>query len=133
MAKWTKTGHGYHVRNRKGKIVYEHTEIVERVLGRKLKGRECIHHVDGDKTNNENSNLVVCPDDKYHQLLHRRQRALEATGDANMLKCCYCLEYDKPENLRIYAKSPPRHGECNKRYWHDWDKRKKQSLLPGTA
>lgn len=122
--KWTKTSHGYHVRNKGGKVLYAHRLIAEKVLGRKLVGREQIHHADGDKTNNKNTNLVVCPSDEYHQLLHVRTKALDASGHADWRRCCYCLEYDAPANLRIYKTSPPRHGECNKAYFKQWHEKK---------
>lgn len=36
-----------------------HRKIVEEHLGRKLKTWEQVHHIDGDKTNNDISNLIV--------------------------------------------------------------------------
>jgi hypothetical protein len=47
----------------------EHRVIAEKVLGRTLKRNEVVHHIDGDKTNNKNSNLLIC-DVAYHQWLH---------------------------------------------------------------
>lgn len=52
-----------------------HRRKVEAVLGRKLKSNECVHHIDGDKTNNENSNLLVCTL-QYHQWLHAKMSLL---------------------------------------------------------
>lgn len=48
-----------------------HTVIAEKILGRKLKRNECVHHVDLNKSNNLNSNLVIC-DLAYHRFLHHR-------------------------------------------------------------
>jgi hypothetical protein len=59
---------------------YVHRSVVETALGRELRGSELVHHVDYDKANNSPSNLVVCPDASYHQLLHARQRILELGG-----------------------------------------------------
>lgn len=75
---------GYIIRSRN----YEHRINAERALGRKLKGTERVHHVDGDKTNNSNNNLVICPNESYHKLLHARQRILELNGDPNADKYC---------------------------------------------
>lgn len=50
-------------------VIFEHREIVERVLGRKLKEGEIVHHLNMDKTDNRNCNLLVCTDD-YHRYLH---------------------------------------------------------------
>lgn len=47
----------------------EHIVIAERVLGRKLQPHEHVHHIDMDKTNNQNSNLLIC-DNSYHKWLH---------------------------------------------------------------
>lgn len=61
--------------------VLEHILVAEKALGRFLPLGSPVHHVDGDRTNNAPSNLVVCEDAAYHNLLHRRMRALEASGD----------------------------------------------------
>lgn len=52
-----------------------HRRIGERVLGRKLNRNECVHHIDGDKTNNENWNLLICTV-AYHSWLHHRMSYL---------------------------------------------------------
>jgi hypothetical protein len=40
-------------------IIFYHIEKAEQVLGRRLKKNEVVHHVNGDKTNYSNDNLVV--------------------------------------------------------------------------
>lgn len=52
-----------------------HRKIAEKVLGRPLKRNECVHHIDGDKTNNKNSNLLICTV-KYHAELHSKMSFL---------------------------------------------------------
>jgi len=48
----------------------EHRVIVEEVLGRPLLADEVVHHIDGDVTNNNKENLLVC-DQNYHlNVLH---------------------------------------------------------------
>ncbi len=84
-----------------GRSVREHAVIAARALGRPLVQPEEVHHVDGDRLNNVNSNLVVCPDRAYHMLLHRRQRALDACGNPNWLKCRLCMQYDAPGALTV--------------------------------
>ena len=42
-----------------GKKVYEHRYVMEQYLGRKLKHGEEVHHIDGNKLNNDINNLVV--------------------------------------------------------------------------
>lgn len=95
----------------------EHIEIAERILGRPLpKGAE-VHHVNEIKTDNRNSNLVICPNRAYHAMLHRRTRAYNACGHADWFKCSICKKYDEPRNL---SKINPerettgyRHSKCH--------------------
>ena len=53
----------------------EHILKAEAALGRKLKRGEIVHHVDGNKKNNANSNLFICTI-KYHAELHARMSYL---------------------------------------------------------
>jgi HNH endonuclease len=90
-----------------------HIDVVERVLGKKLPENAVVHHIDGNRLNNANSNLLVCHDRAYHNILHRRERALNEYGNANARKCTICLKYDMPENF------PPnrnRHKACHAEY-----------------
>ena len=48
-----------------------HRLIAEKVLQRKLSGDEVVHHLDGNKTNNSNNNLVI-----MERLEHNRMHAL---------------------------------------------------------
>lgn len=61
----------------------EHVLVAEKVLGRNLKTSEHVHHVNGVRNDNRPRNLVICQDQKYHMLLHRRMRALKACGHAS--------------------------------------------------
>jgi hypothetical protein len=92
---------GYKLVHVNGKQRPEHVLVVEKALGKPLPKGAIVHHLDEDKLNNDPSNLVVCPDDAYHFLLHQRQRALDACGHADWRKCPFCKEYDAPENLHI--------------------------------
>ena len=79
--------------------VREHILVVERAMGKPLPPKAVVHHVDGNRQNNANRNLVVCPDDAYHALLHTRARALAACGNANWRRCNLCGQHDDPANL----------------------------------
>lgn len=81
-----------------------HVAKAEKALGRILPYGAVVHHLDGDPTNNENTNLVICPDEAYHNLLHIRLRAFEACGNANWLKRYFCKEHDEPSRLRPLRK-----------------------------
>ena len=60
----------------RGKPLYkrEHILIMEEDLGRKLQTQrghmgEQIHHIDGDKLNNNIDNLLLCKDTRHHKIL----------------------------------------------------------------
>lgn len=50
---------------------YTHRLIAEKMLGRRLKNGEVVHHIDGDKTNNDPSNLMVFKTGRDHVLFHK--------------------------------------------------------------
>lgn len=82
---WYKGGHvrkdGYKLlsiwENDKKRTVLEHTYVMEQHIGRRLARNEDVHHRDGDKLNNEISNLMLLTK-KAHTALHFE--LLEATG-----------------------------------------------------
>lgn len=80
---------------------YRHILVVEGVLGKQLPVQATVHHIDGSKENDSNTNLVACEDAGYHNHLHRRERALDACGHAGWYRCRYCHTWDAPENLTI--------------------------------
>jgi hypothetical protein len=53
-----------------GKLV--HREVAEKMLGRRLRTGEVVHHKDRNKLNNDPSNLWVFPSQKEHDRIHRR-------------------------------------------------------------
>lgn len=95
----------------------KYCEIAEKALGKPLPKTAVVHHLDGNFTNNNKKNLVICENNGYHLLLHARERALRACGYPGWLKCCYCKKYDKPKNLYI---RPDRysgvHRSCENNY-----------------
>lgn len=92
----------------------EHVIMVEKVLGKRLPKGALVHHVNHKRADNRNENFVVCPSDAYHLMLHQRERALDACGNANWRKCTYCQQYDDPTNLKNCDKKayPVHHAEC---------------------
>jgi hypothetical protein len=101
-----------HPRSDKKGYVLEHILIVEAVLGKSLPNGAMVHHHDSRRGNNGNRNLVVCQDDAYHQLIHKRTRAFQACGNVNWRKCNYCKKYDDPKKLVITKKGSIYHSSC---------------------
>ena len=66
----------------------EHVLIAERALGHALPAGAVVHHVNEQTLDNRPSNLVICQDGAYHQLLHSRMRVLRAGGNPNTQKQC---------------------------------------------
>ena len=67
-----------------GKYVYEHRYVAEQKLGRKLKPKEVIHHIDGNKTNNDPDNIEVYPSHSAHMKNHltsERAREIGVLGN----------------------------------------------------
>jgi hypothetical protein len=64
-------GNGYPVTygkgNRKDRVI--HRMIAQKVLGRELTSNEVVHHINMDKTDNRNENLLICTNN-FHRYLH---------------------------------------------------------------
>ena len=98
--------------------VLEHVLVAEKVLGKQLPPKAEIHHVDENRSNNSNNNLVICENKAYHFFLHRRKRAYDACGHVDWVKCWICKKHDAPERVYIAPNNhlQAHHRECMNKY-----------------
>ena len=69
----------------------QYVKLVESVLGHALPPSAIVHHVDHNRENNRNDNLVVIQNQAEHFGLHRRLRILRAGGNPWTQRiCCTC-------------------------------------------
>lgn len=70
---------GYVRLNTKQRI-NEHRYVMEQHLGRKLTPIEVVHHIDGDKTNNNINNLKLCKNQSEHSKIHYQESSWGLRG-----------------------------------------------------
>jgi hypothetical protein len=91
--------------------------VAEEKLGFPLPEGTQVHHIDGNKRNDDPINLLVLENNRCHMRIHRWQRAYAACGHAQWRKCKYCRKYDDPKNMYI---APDRirgyHKDCKNEY-----------------
>jgi hypothetical protein len=60
---------GYKIVSKRGKTnQYEHRLVAEQMIGRPLEPGEVVHHVDGNRSNNDPSNLMVMKRQEHDRL-----------------------------------------------------------------
>jgi hypothetical protein len=130
----TDHGDGYKTVNSgfRGKHRLQHRVIMEQIIGRPLLPSEIVHHDDENRGNNDPSNLILCKDNKEHQLIHLRKRASKECGHADWRKCTFCKQWDAVENLTIViqkrGKTVVEHRACGNEYRKDWAAKKRASI-----
>ena len=66
--------------------ILEHREVMQRALGRKLRRDEVVHHIDGDKLNNEPSNLEITTC-SAHATGHHLKRGPASVVELTCVEC----------------------------------------------
>lgn len=91
----------------------EHTLVAERELNRKLTKDECVHHIDGNRQNNEWSNLAVVSSNRHHKLCHNSlQKIGYALVKANLIYFDHdACEYKAYEKFRELLGSPEKDNQ----------------------
>ena len=110
MPEHPRASHGY---------VYEHILVAEKALGKPLPAGAVVHHANGTKA----GPLVICQDDTYHKLLHRRMRAFRACGHTNWRKCPYCKQYSDPIDMVEHGDG---HGGFHHRICRNMNQKKRK-------
>ena len=111
-----------------GKPLRKHVINAQKALGKPLPSGAVVHHIDGNRANNENKNLLICPSEAYHNLIHLRTEALEACGNASWRRCVHCKEWHPIETMTKRDKRPNtsyQHKHCHTEY----ENRRRNGLL----
>lgn len=95
-----------------GKRIYEHRDIIQKALGRKLKRNEHVHHINGNKADNRIENLQVVTPAKHtaiHSKIDRWARHFDSCKFCKTTKvkhhgngvCHNCYNYRKSHGLPL--------------------------------
>lgn len=87
------TAHGHPRATKEGRVK-QHILVAEAARGTFIPAEHPVHHLDEIKYNNAGTNLVICEDRQYHELLHVRAHVLELSGNPDTDKVCTgCKRY----------------------------------------
>lgn len=106
---------------------HEHVAVAEKALGRRLPDGAQVHHVDEDRRNSANRNLVICQDQAFHHLLHVRARVVRAGGDPNTQRFCAVCASVKPFADFNVGQSQCR--SCQSSYFREYRERKAKEMV----
>ena len=74
--RWIHSKNGYIMVKQNGELIYEHRILAERALGKPLPKGSVVHHTGAPDDNHGYCKLIICPNQAYHLLLHRRMKEL---------------------------------------------------------
>ena len=98
---WWLSAQGYRMITIDGKPKAEHIYIMEKILGRKMKGRgkEVVHHLDGNKLNNKSNNLIL-----MRMSDHQSMHATERWSASRSLERKTSLPYPRRDSSCVHSK-----------------------------
>lgn len=103
-----RVGVNHHLADVRG-YAYEHRLVAERMLGRRLREKEEVHHKDKNKENNHESNLEIHETRAHHRVEHRKDGSnLQMPGEPNVIVRCACgcgtalAKYDETGRPRLF-------------------------------
>jgi hypothetical protein len=87
-----RVGISHHLANAKG-YAAEHRLVGEAKIGRRLEMGEVVHHIDGNRQNNDPSNLEVLTEAEHRAEHGRLERLRHPRGENSIVSCaCGCGE-----------------------------------------
>lgn len=94
-----------HQRARSNGYVYEHILVMERRIGRPLTKEEVVHHVDGNKQNNDPNNLELFSNNTEHVKEHWREREDKRyMVNGNMVSIAEMSALSNQPYMRVYQR-----------------------------
>ena len=94
---------GYKIVSKRGKTnQYEHRVIAEQMIGRPLEPDEVVHHIDGNRSNNDPSNLQVMKR-REHDKLKDGCRAWFHTNDDCVAAALFLFDHGWPKRRIQHA------------------------------
>src|SRR3972149_3658853 len=95
-------GNGYRVIRKYGnKLVYEHRDLMEKKLGRKLQSNEVVHHKDGNRLNNAIDNLVMMTKAEHDRTTGRKLRRQRFAISDECIQAAHILKSHDWSNAMI--------------------------------
>lgn len=114
---WRRDTQGYEIfrrESRDNKKIARHIVIMENSWGGPLPAATVVHHLNGDRDDNREENLLLCPDQAFHLTLHKREDALAACGNPFWISCIFCKNHDDPKSLSFRSDGRGYHLSCNR-------------------